>query len=128
MEHQFVSALLSEAVLSADPGRTYAGSATGCWLEPRSQECLMKSEHLNLLPFRSPTQRLSVTQCEPSTLPDEPCFSERLTRQQVMLEEGAGRVASVSNMFYGVRHWLCAWGLRKDARIRGETGAFSEVE
>ncbi len=43
-------------------------------------------------------------------------------------EEGAGGVGPMSNMFYGVRHWLCAWGLRKDARIRGETGAFSEVE
>ena len=84
----------------------------------------MKSEQVDLLPFRSPTQRLSVTQCEPSTLPDEPCFSERLTRQQVMLEEGAGSVGQMSNMFYGVRHWLCAWVLTKDALIRGETGAF----
>ena len=88
----------------------------------------MKSEHTNLLPFRSPTQRLSVPQCIPSTLPDEPCISERLTRQQVMLEQGAGSVAPMSNMFYGVRHWVCAWVLTKDARIRGETGAFSEAE
>ena len=88
----------------------------------------MKSEHLNLLPFRSPTQRLSIPQCRPSTLPDEPCFSERLTRQQVMLEEGAGGVGSVSNMFYGVRHWLCALVLTKDARIIRETGAFSKAE
>ena len=88
----------------------------------------MKSEHANLLPFRSATQRLSITQCEPSTLPNEPCVSERLTRQQVMLEEEAGRVASVSNMFYGVLHWLCAWVLTKDARIIRETGAFPEAE
>ena len=88
----------------------------------------MKSELINLLPVRSPTQRLSATQCEPSTLPDEPCFSERLTRQQVMLEEGAGSVGPMSNMFYGVRHWLCAWTLTKDARIIRETGAFSEAE
>ena len=128
MEHQSISALLPEAVLSADPGRTHAGSATGCGLETRRQECWMKSEHLNLLPFRSPTQRLLATQCRPSTLPDEPCFSERLTRQQVRLEEGAGGVASVSNMFYGVRHSLCAWVLTKDAGIRAETGAFSEVK
>ena len=87
----------------------------------------MKSEHLNLLPFRSPTQRLSVTQCRPSTLPDEPCFSERLTRQQVRLADGAGGVAPVSNMFYGVRHWLCAWVLTKDARLGRETGAFWEA-
>ena len=88
----------------------------------------MKSEHANLLSFRSPTQRLFATQCLPSTLPDEPCFSERLTRQQVRLEEGAGGVVPMSNMFYGVRHWLCAWFLEKDARIRGETGAFLEAE
>ena len=128
MEHQFVSALLSEAILSADPGRTYAGSATGCGLETRRQECLMKSELINLLPVGSPTQRLSIPQCIPSRLPDEPCNSERLTRQQVRLEEGAGRVGPMSHMFYGVRHWVCAWFLRKDARIRRETGAFSEAE
>lgn len=87
----------------------------------------MKSEHANLLPFRSPTQRLSIPQCRPSTLPDEPCFSERLTRQQVRLDEGAGSVAPMSNMFYGVLHWVCAWRLTKDARIIRETGAFSEV-
>ncbi len=127
MEHQSVSALLSEAVLSADSGRSHAGSSTRCGLETRRQECWMKSEHANLLPFRSPTQRLFSTQCIPSTLPDEPCFSERLTRQQLKLEAGAGGVAPVSNMFYGVRHWLCPWVLTKDARIIRETGAFSEV-
>ena len=55
--------------------------------------------------------------------------SDRTSQQMADTgEEGAGGVGPMSNMFYGVRHWLCAWGLRKDARIRGETGAFSEVE
>lgn len=82
----------------------------------------------HLLPSRRRTRRLLSTQCELSGLIDEPGFSERLARKQVRVGGGEAGADPTSHTLYTVRYSMCAWDLKKDARISWEAGAFLQVQ